>query len=126
MPYKIDYNEAGYVEMIHDGIIAMEHVSPIIKEVMTAVKDYDCFLFLGDYRDSDLQLSMGLLYEIPKQVFSESQRLGLQVGKFKRALVVSETLFEKFKFLELVSLNRMQNVKIFTDMDDAKVWLLEK
>ncbi len=124
MPYKIDYNEAGYVEMIHDGIIAMEHVSPIIKEVMTAVKDYDCFLFLGDYRGVDLQLSLALLYEIPRHVFGESQRLGLQVGKFKRALVVSETLYEKFKFLELVSLNRMQNVKVFTDLTEAKIWLL--
>ena len=124
MPHKIDYNEAGYVEMVHVGVIAAEHVSPIVAEVMTAVKHYGCYLFLGDYRNVDLQLSLGLLYEIPKLVFGETQRLDLQVGKFKRALVVSEILYEKFKFLELVSLNRMQNVKIFTDMDEAKAWLL--
>ncbi|MBL0345752.1 hypothetical protein [Candidatus Villigracilis affinis] len=126
MPYDIRYNMDGYVEMVHDGVIASKHITSIITAVMSAVKENGCNLFLGDYRRTDLQLSMGMLYEVPKQVYSEAQRLHLKMGDFKRALVVSEVLYEKFKFFELVSLNRMQNVRVFTNMDDAKAWLLEK
>ncbi len=45
---------------------------------------------------------------------------------FKRALVVAANQLDQYKFFETVSVNHTQLVKVFTDMDEAKAWLLAK
>jgi hypothetical protein len=60
------------------------------------------------------------IYHMPKS----AKQAGIVPG-FKRALVVSE-LSSDFHFLETVFVNQGHIVKLFTDIDAARGWLLNK
>ena len=65
------------------------------------------------------------IYNLPKLLSDITALEGLSATIFKRALVVKKNL-EDFHFFETVTLNHMQNVRLFQDVDEAKRWLLER
>lgn len=81
--------------------------------------EYRCTRLLMDLRNARMKLSMIDIYYVPKILLD----IGVPL-EFKRALVVSN-LDEKYHFLELVSLNRAQRIRIFTDPESAINWLTE-
>ena len=124
MPYTIVYNDAGYIEMVSEGSLTSETASAGILEMISLAKRYNCCHYLGDFRNVTLNLTMAAICEIPVQVFNVSRQFGMHASKLKRALIVDQKNYEKFKFFETVSRNRVQTVKIFTDGGNAMDWLM--
>jgi hypothetical protein len=126
MTHTVAYNsELHILELKVQGNLLLPEVRQIISESVQLVKKHNCFLALSDYREATLKLSTLEIYEIPKIIEEIFTASGLPAYKVKRALVVAKDL-EDFKFFENITVNRMQNAKLFQEFDEAKKWLLEK
>lgn len=124
MPYTAVYNEAGYIEIVQEGALLPVDVTPMIFNAISMGRKYNCYCYLADFRDVESQFSTAAIYEIPAQFFAVAQKYDIPVGKLKRALIVAPERYETFKFFEMVSCNRGQKVKVFTDGDEAMDWLM--
>ena len=100
-------------------------IRTLAAEVARIAKEYDCFLVLNDAREATSGLSTVEIYELPEVIAEIISQTGLQVNKFKRALV-APTDVPDFAFFETVSRNRGQNVVVFRSIEEAKSWLLGK
>jgi hypothetical protein len=121
MAYKINYNkEQNYISATVDGEFSLSTVKELAADVASFVERYNCSLVLNDLRHAKLTEGTLDIYNMPKS----ARQAG--VGSYlKRALVVSE-LSSNFRFLETVFINQGHIVKMFTDIDDALHWLLNK
>lgn len=102
---------------------------PLIKKIASEVahfsKEHNCFLVLNDAREATIGLSTVEIYNLPKMIVDILSETGIEVLKFRRALVFSKDV-DDFTFFETVSKNRNQNVTLFRSVDEAVSWLLEK
>ena len=120
------YNsEAHIIETKFEGKLALKEAKKIISKIAQVAKENNCFLCLSDYRDAELNLTTSDIYNLPKLLSDMTAQEGLSATTFKRAIVVRNNL-EDFRFFETVTLNSMQNAKLFHEVDEAKKWLLEK
>ena len=78
---------------------------------------------LLDFRKSKIAMSTMMIYKTPKKLFDTFQTFGIDIRFVKRALVVASGIND-FQFLENVSENQGQYVKIFEDYDEAIDWLI--
>jgi len=124
MPFSADYDKAGFISVAYHGEATMEGMIELIACGTRLAKEWNCFLVLSDYRAMKLELSISALYDLPNQLVLQAQKMGLSPYKFKRALVVPVEKLEPYKFFELVSSNRAHLLKVFTDMEQARAWLL--
>ena len=124
MPYTAVYNEAGYIEFVYEGDLLPADVMPMIFYAVFMAKKYNCYYYLGDFRDVETQFSTTAIYEIPAQFFAAAQKHDIPVWKLKRALIVAPERYESFKFFEKASYNRGQKVKVFIDGEEAMDWLI--
>ena len=126
MPYTIEYDPQGIVCLKVHGPLTMAIVKDATREALQLAKEKDCHRVLNDLREAKLKLSMVDVYNLPKLHLESGSTLGMEVLKFKLAVVVSSD--EKLAyFFETVTRNRMQKVKVFYDDDEsARKWLLEK
>ncbi len=126
MTHTITYNSTdGIIELKVQGDLTLISAKEIASELVQLVKAEHCFLILHDLREVTIELSTLDIYELPT-VFSEIVTLGgFEIDKLKRAFVAPKGQ-EDVHFFETVSVNRMQNVKYFFDVDEAKKWLLGK
>ena len=100
MSHTIFYNsETHIVESKIQGDIDLNDTKELIAELVQIAKENNCTLFLGDYRDAKIKLSIVDIYELPKIT------LGIYASS---------------------GVNREVNTKIFFDIDEAKKWLLGK
>ncbi len=119
------YNaEAHIIETKFEGILDLKEAKEIIAKITDVAKEHNCFLCLSDYRDAELNLTTSEIYNLPKLLSDVTTLHGLSATLFRRALVVRKDL-ENFHFFETVTLNSMQNARIFHDVGEAKRWLLE-
>jgi hypothetical protein len=126
MPYSINYNEAGYIELIYEGEANVNDLGEVIAKGASLSKEHNCFRVLSDFRAMQLNLSVMSLFSIPENEKMLSRELNAPFYKFRRAVVVPEKDFEKYKFFETVAVNRSHTVKVFVDLGNAVSWLLEK
>ena len=127
MTHTLTYNsDLHFLELKVQETLLLSEVRQIISESVQLVRKHNCFLILSDYRDATLNLSTFEIYEIPKIIIEIFTGSGLSASKVKRALLVAVVAkdLKDFSFLETVTINRMQNAKIFQDFDRAKKWLL--
>ncbi len=125
MPHTIRYNQEECIIELHiQGLITLNEFKDVISEVAHTVYENHCLLILSDYRQATLKLSAFEIYDVPKIIMNTDTPSYISEREVKRALVVTE-ITEDFHFLETVSANRGQPVKLFTDVDKAKAWLLE-
>jgi len=99
------------------GKIDLQLIEEFLVKLTPMMKNHKCSRILNDARSAELVLSSVDIYNIPK-LFAQS---GIDIS-VKRALVIAD-LKELHFFLETVSKNRSQNVKIFTDYDEALKWV---
>ena len=126
MSHTIIYNpELHVIEMKVHGFLTLHEIKELISESTEIASVKNCFLWLNDFREAELNLDTLEIYEIPKIISDIQSSSGLDKFKFKRALVVAKDL-KDFSFFETVSFNQAQNVKLFQDIDEAKKWLLEQ
>jgi hypothetical protein len=126
MPYSINYNEAGYIQLVYEGDANLKDLSEVLARGMPLVKEHNCFRVLSDFRTTRLNLSVMSLFSIPENQKILSREMNMPFYKFRRAVVVPERDFEKYRFFETVAVNRSHNVKVFVEPKDAISWLLEE
>lgn len=126
MPYNISYNsDLRILEVTIQGKYVLTEAKQLLIEAAKAVKEYNCFILLADVRNVELDLSVLELHGAPK-LFSEAfSALDISAHRLKRAVVLSKETPD-FKFLETVVDNRGQMMRLFSDIDEAKKWLLAK
>jgi hypothetical protein len=121
MPHIVTYNaEAHTIETKIWGKLVWDEAKNLISDIVQAAKENNCFLCLSDFRQAELDLSVTQLFDVPKAISDASAALGVHPFKFKRALVIANDLAE-FEFFETVTFNQGQRLRIFNDIDEAKM-----
>ena len=124
MPYSIEYDEQGIISIKVQGALTMMVLRTYAMDAVRLAKEKDCFRVLTDLQEAKLKLSMLELYNLPKVLSEIAATAGLQAYQFKRAQVIPDD--EKLlHFFENVARNRLQNVRLFHDVESARQWLLE-
>ena len=120
MDFEIKYSEEKKMILGRmSGDIDMVVIKKMAAELESIVEARDCLKFLNDCRESIVPESIIDLFEIPKLV--GEARLN---GNCKCAIVVKD-IRDQWEFLETISTNRGQRIRIFTDFDEAHAWLNE-
>lgn len=126
MSHTVIYNsELHFVESKLQGDMTLGEVKEIVTKIAQLAKEKECRLIRTDFREVSRKLSIFQIYELPdctKNIFTS---FGINVLLYKRANVVAKDL-DDYIFHENVMVNRGQNEKVFTDIDQAKKWLLGK
>jgi hypothetical protein len=121
MPYKINYEkEQNYIEVTVEGDFALSTLKDLATDVAKFIDQYGCNRVLNNMRQAKLTEDSLDIYNMPQS----ANNAGI-VHRHKRALVVSEHSSD-FHFLETVFINQGHNVKMFTDINEAMYWLLDK
>ena len=125
MCHTVIYNsELHIVEAKLQGDMTLGEVQEIISKIAKIAKEKDCRLILSDFREVSRKLSILEIYELPDRIKTIFTSFDINVLQYKRANVVAKDLGD-YVFHENVMVNRGQNEKVFTDIDQAKKWLME-
>ncbi|MEP7135344.1 MAG: hypothetical protein ABI904_10470 [Chloroflexota bacterium] len=126
MSYSINYDEMGFIRLTYEGDANLSDMKEVLSHGALLAAEKSCFRVLSDFRAMKLDLSVMELFRIPENQKEQSRELKMHFAKFRRVVVVPERDFNKYKFFENVAVNRAHRVKIFTDIEEAIEWLLEK
>jgi hypothetical protein len=125
MPNSVVYDSEKRIIVIElQGLIDKPLIKQLASHVAGYSREHNCFLVLNDAREATLNLSTVEIYDLPKTIMEILAATGIEVRKFKRALVVSNDV-DDFTFFETVSRNRGHNVMLFRSIDQAISWLLK-
>ena len=120
MKYELTYDKERNLII---GKIYGEFDSSLVTEMASDLADmiqkHFCNRLLNDLRSAKITPSALEIYTMPRNVAKSGEAI-----RCKRALVVSGPL-KDYHFLETVSANIGQQLKIFTDPDTATDWLME-
>jgi hypothetical protein len=126
MTHIVIYNsQLHIVESRLQGDMRLGEVDEIITKTAKIAKENDCRLIFNDFREVSRKLSILQIYELPDRIRTIFTSFGINVGLYKRANVVAKD-WDEYIFHENVMVNRGQKEKVFTDMDEAKKWLMDK
>lgn len=126
MPHTIVYNpELRIVESRLIGDMTLGEVDELIAKTAKIAKEKECYLIFTDFREVSQKLSILQIYQLPDRIKNIFTSFGVNISHFKRANVVANDLKE-YIFHENVMVNRGQIEKVFTDIDEAKKWLIGK
>lgn len=125
MPHTLSYNASlQIIEIKIEGAYYWNEAMQVLHETINMIKAKDCFLIRTDLREADIRISTAQQFDAP-QIFKEAFTAeGINANNVKRA-VVTKKITEDHKFAENVAVNRLQQVRIFENMDAAKTWLFE-
>lgn len=126
MPHTISYDDKGYICLQYEGKADLRYIREVINHGVAIAKEKNCYRVLSDFQKMTLDLSAADIFSIPIKQILQSHELDVPYYKFRRAMVVPEDDFEKYKFFENVAVNRSHVVKIFTDTEEAILWLFYK
>lgn len=126
MTHTVFYNsELHIVESILQGDMSLGEVDEIVTKTAKIAKENDCRFILIDFREVSRKLSLWQIYELPDRIKTIFTSFGISVFPYKRANVVAKD-WDEYIFHENVMVNRGQKEKVFTDLDEAKKWLIDK
>ncbi|MAY02494.1 MAG: hypothetical protein CMQ38_05895 [Gammaproteobacteria bacterium] len=121
---KVEFDREGYfISIVYYGPISLDDVEAVREEALRLSKKHFCYKLLTDFREASFDLSTTDIMDLPDSTAKVYSEHGMSAGQVKRALVVGKKSLS-LSFLETVSLNRGQLVKIFKDINQAKSWLL--
>jgi len=124
MPHTVIYNsELHIVESKLQGDMTVGEVEEIVTKIAKIAKEKDCRLIFTDFREVSRKLPMWQIYELPNRLKNIFAAFDINVLVYKRANIVAKDL-DDYIFHENIMVNRGQNEKIFTDIDQAKKWLI--
>ncbi len=110
-------SELDYLTLCVSGEVTLERIRELAPKVSGILKKNNCLRFINDMSVATINVSIGQMYSSPK-VMDES---GI-TRDIKRALVVPSD-FKDAVFLENLTFNKGHNLKIFKNIDNAKLWL---
>ncbi len=97
----------------------IEELAPKLGEM---VLEKDCDLIFLDFTNSEIIMPTLRIYKTPEKLGLEFSKAGVNAWSLRRALLIKPGQ-KDFNFLEDVSVNSAQTVRLFTDEGDAKSWL---
>jgi len=124
MLHSIIYDPQGIILVKFQGPLILAEVRQVMAAVGRLASEHQCFRLLSDTLEMELKLSQFDVYYLPGMFAELISTFGLQVYKFRRAVLVSPNN-QILQFFEIVSKNRGQNVKLFYDDESAREWLLD-
>jgi hypothetical protein len=125
MTHTVIYNsELHIVESKLQGNMTLGEADEIVAKTAKIAKETGCRLILNDFREVSRKLPLWQIYELPDRIKTIFTSLGTNVLLYKRANVVAKD-WDEYIFHENVMVNRGQKEKAFTDIDEAKKWLMD-
>lgn len=85
--------------------------------------EHTCSRILLDFRQTKMELSTLKIYQTPQKLAQELAKFNIDIRELKRAFLMREG-DEDMHFFETGSLNNLQNFKAFTNLEEAREWLL--
>ena len=101
------------------GTMDNSSANGMVKALADTAVEYECLTHLVDHRETIFALGFLDYFNRP----AINQKLGVS-RSFKTAMVFAQ-LTENTRFMETVFRNRGYNLRHFTDIDEAKVWLMQ-
>lgn len=95
-----------------------------VPQIAVCIKENDCHKVLLDMREIKLSLSTVSIYLTPKKLSSEFEKYGIDIRRLRRAVLV-KGFHQDFRFMENVSLNQFQTLRLFSNEQTAREWLKE-
>jgi hypothetical protein len=102
------------------GVLTMQNSNQMVREAVAAMEQHQCFKHIVDHRETKFTLTIADYYQRP----ATNEGIGLS-HRSKIAMVFRE-LNENTRFMETVFNNRGYNFRQFSDLDEAKNWMMEK
>lgn len=125
MSHTVIYNsELRIIESKLQGDMTLGEVDQIASKIAQIAKEKDCHLILMDFCSISRKLSMIQIYELPDRVKNIFSSFGINISHVRRANVAANDL-DDYIFHENVMVNRGQNEKVFTEINQAMNWLIE-
>lgn len=119
MGYSLKFDkDLNCVSVVFTGELNLSNLPDLAEKVAVYLKKYKCRSILNDLRKATVTSSSTSVYRMPEAAAEAGVGQGI-----KRALIVKN--LGDFRFLETVFVNRGNTVKLFTDIDDARSWLLQ-
>lgn len=119
MTYTLDYDtERHIITGKMWGNIDASVVKQMAADLLPLMQMHNCYRVLNDLRYASISSETIQIYNMPRSVASVKVP-----AKTKRALVLREVT-DDFLFLETASINAGQRLKLFTDLESARAWLL--
>jgi hypothetical protein len=121
MPYTLKYDpEMECVVATFEGQVDSRMAEEFTLEMARVFEENDCKCLLADMRHGLLAMSILELDDLPL--------LGpaIGIGEGCSAAIVVNGDSEKFSFLQATCNIRQQNVRVFTDCEEAREWLLTR
>lgn len=120
MKYELTYDKERNLIIGHIyGEFDSSIVTGMASDLADMIQKHGCNRLLNDLRSAKITPSALEIYTMPRSVAKSKEAI-----RCKRALVVSGSL-KDYHFLETVSTNLGQQLKIFTDPDTAIDWLMD-
>lgn len=118
MSFSCELNQDHeYVICIMSDKMTLDDHKQVREQAAVLLKEQGWNRLLVDARQIDAKMSLTDDYQ-----FTESHRSNLPVT-IHLAVIYRPEEIERFRFIETVAVNRGQNMKIFTDADEAVAWL---
>ena len=119
MPHQLSYDaDTGILTARVSGIVDKSLVQSVASEMHAKTEKHKCTRFLNDYRHAYVDLSTLDVFGLPKLIES------MGTDPRSRHAIVVKGMTPMIRFFETVTRNRGENVRVFTDMDQARAWLL--
>lgn len=124
MPHKIFHDsELDIIQVQYQGELTITAAKELIAQTAAVASEKSCRLVLLDMRQAVVKVSITNLFELPGFMSGVSANQNLNTHLLKRAVIAIRDL-PAYHFFETVTLNRGQNVRVFTDPSQAYEWLL--
>lgn len=124
MPFTTSYNNDDKILVTRIwGVATIDLIKDGLAEIMKQSIEYDCFLWLNDFSESILDVSIFKLFQYAESVPGSLEKFGNNKSRIRRAIVRNDQA-ESFAFFENASVNRGVITRVFADPESARNWLL--
>jgi hypothetical protein len=110
--------ETKIAVVITKGPIDERTMPAMLQATTVFTRKHGCYLILADHRASELKMGAIETYTSPRIL--EHERADWR----NRAALVYSVLTEDHQFMETVFRNSSRTVALFTDIEEARKWLL--
>ena len=126
MSIQVFFNEEDQIIESHlDEPFDWSIIERMVPQLSHQILERQCRRILLDFRGANLNLSIFNVYATPQKLAEEFKKRGIDIHSLKRALIFMPDDGD-YRFLETVSINQAQNLRVFFNEELAKAWLTGK
>lgn len=124
MNFKVTFNESTQiVECRVHCDFDWSLIETMVPEIGKYLLQSGTNLIFIDFRRSKVTMSTTKLYETPRKIAEEFGKMGIDAKKLRRAILIKPGQ-KDFDFLDSVTSNNAQILKLFYDEELAMQWLI--